>query len=358
MNNDHPRHSIPWLAVLLVLAAIYAFIQISNEGRNGLIMYGVSNSSSIISPSVGAPAPEYEPRAAQSAKGEAIVPQMMQASDSVMAPAPYPSPGGSTPPATDTRELNKIYYNASLKTRDVNGLAKLVETTVRGNGGRVDQMNTSEKSGSVRFVIPQSKFDAFRDQVESFVDSRFLSVNIDSQNMLPQKQAIEKQQDYTKMNLDQLNVARKTEMSAYASKKAGVQAQIDANERETAMLDKSLQTADVASRPNIVTRQMDLYGETSSLRSQLAALEKSHLGSINSIDAQIRYANGDADALKKQDQNLMDDVATVSGTISIHWMSLWEVVHTYVPGYWIPGILLALALIAHWWHRKKTVVVL
>lgn len=365
MNNDQSRRSIPWFAVLLVIVAVFAFIQIANEGRNDLVMYGVSESSAIIPPSeartmgVGSAAPSISPALPPmediAYEMDAAQPQAMRAVDSMkIAPAPYPPYyQGGTPNANDTREFNKIYYNASLQTRDVPGLTKLVETTVRGNGGRTDQVNSSDKSGYVRFVIPQTKFEAFRDQLESFVDSRFLSVNIDSQNMLGQKQAIEQQQDYTKMNIEQLNTSRKLEMSSYASTKGSLQAQIDANDRETAMLNTSLQTATEAARPNIASRLMELAAENANLRSQLKALERSHLSAINAIDAQIRYANGNADALDKQDQNLIDDVATVSGTVSIRWISLWEIAHTYLPGYWIPAILLVLAYVAHWWHRRK-----
>ena len=351
---------MPWMTILLVLAALYAFIQIANEGRSGLIMYNTSSSNSVVTPYNPSPAVvpmREEAPSAGATYDSAMMPQALK-SDAMIAPAPgmYPYPGG-TPAVTDTREFNKIYYNATMRTRDVPSLTKLVETTVRGNGGRVDQISSSEKSGSVRFVVPQSKFDGFRDQIEKFVDSRFLTVNIDSQNLLPQKQSIEKRQDYTKMSLDQLNASRKSENADYSKRKAGIQEQIDANDRENTMLDKSLQTVDVATRPNIVSRQMQLYGETSSLKNQLSSLEKNHLNSINGIDAQIRYTNGDMDALKQQDQNLAEDVATVSGTISINWVSLWEIVRSYLPGYWIPGILLLLAIVAHWLHRPKNIAV-
>lgn len=268
---------------------------------------------------------------------------------------PYPY-GGTTLNANDTREYNKIYYNASMQTRDVPKLVKRVETVVRGHDGRVDSITSADKYGSVGFVIPQSEYDQFRDELESLVNARFLKVSINSQNMLPQKQAIEKQQDYTNMSLDQLSSARKKEIADYNKKKGDIQYQIDANDRESALLQQEFSNADQAARANITSRQMTLITEQSNLKSQLSTLEKTHLNAINSIDAQVRYQEGNSDALQKQDQALLDDVATVNGTISVQWISLWQMAQIYLPGYTIPGILALFAIISYWWERRRKIV--
>src|SRR3989344_8448981 len=85
-------------------------------------------------------------------------------------PYPYPNPDV---PVTDTREFLKTYYSASMRTRDVPVLTRRVETTVRGYGGRIDQESSSAQYGYVNFALPQSKYDAFRTELEGFVDSRF-----------------------------------------------------------------------------------------------------------------------------------------------------------------------------------------
>jgi hypothetical protein len=351
MNNDQPGHRIPWLTILFVLAALWAFFKISADNNPNIIAPMAGNAANYLSP---AAPPMRDESMSQATYGSGSAPAYPAMAEMAPQPAMYPDYNyGGQAAAKDTREFNKIYFNASMRTRDVPGLTKLVETTVRGNGGRVDQISSSEKSGYVSFVVPKDEFDDFREQIESFVDWRFLTISINSQNMLPQKQGIEEQQDYTKMSIDQLNSARKTENSDYAKKKAGIQTQIDANDRESAMLSDALVNANDATRPNILSRQMSLTSANTELRKSMASLEQSHLNSINSIDAQIKYMNSNMDRLEKQDQNLMDDVETVSGNISVNWISLWEIIHAYLPGYWIPGLLLALALAAHWWHRKK-----
>ncbi len=240
-----------------------------------------------------------------------------------------------------------------MMARDVQKLTRRVETTVRGHGGRIDSMSSAEKYGSLSFVISESKFQAFRNELESLVDSRFLTVNINTQNLLPQKQAIEEQRDYTDMNLTEVASARKKATSDYSAKKTEIQYQIDANDREYEMLQVALASADQNTRPNITARQSTLLSEQASLRSQLRTLESTYLATINSLDAQKRYLEQNADALGKQDEVLMEDVATVNGSVSIQWVSFWQVAQLYLPGYSIPGILVFLALVAFMWQRHR-----
>ena len=112
-------------------------------------------------------------------------------SSGIYYPYPYQNPDV---PITDTREFLKMYYNASMRTRDVPALTRKVETTVRGYDGRIDSESSSGTYGYVSFAVPQTKYDSFRAELEGLVGSRFLSVNISSQNLLSQKVSIEEQQ--------------------------------------------------------------------------------------------------------------------------------------------------------------------
>ena len=57
--------------------------------------------------------------------------------------------------------------------------------------------------------------------------------------------------------------------------------------------------------------------------------------------------------MKTQDKALLDDVATVNGTVSIRWISLWEMIQLYLPGYWIPAIFAALAFLSYLRDRRR-----
>ena len=239
-------------------------------------------------------------------------------------PYPYPNP---EVPITDTREFLKVYYNASMQTRDVPALTRRVETTVRGYDGRIDQQSSAEKYGYVSFALPQAKYDAFRTELESLVGSRFLKVNISSQNMLSQKVSLEEQEKQATTALADYKTARQKVVSAHTSAVQSLQAQIDdAGTSESA---KAL------------------------LQLQLAKENDAYARRLSNADAQIKYAQDWVKAVQTQDATLLANVATVSGTVSISWISFWDMALLYLPGYWIPTISALLALLSFSRDRRR-----
>ncbi len=239
-------------------------------------------------------------------------------------PYPYPSPDV---PITDTREFLKIYYNASMRTRDVPGLTRRVETTVRGYDGRIDQQSSSPKYGYVSFVLPQSKYDAFRAELEDLVNSKFLNVNISSQNLLSQKVSIEEQQKQAETTLADYKTARQKIVNTHASAVQTLQSKIDAAEGKS--------------------------DELALLNEQLANENALYARRLDNADRNIKYAQDWIKAVQTQDQTLLANVATVSGTISIQWISFWEIVQLYLPNYWIPTIFTVLAFLSFLWDRRR-----
>ena len=272
---------------------------------------------------------------------------------SMVAPEYYPYPyGGEEVPVTDTREFLKRDYNATMRTREVPELARRIETTVRGYDGRIDQVSSSPKSGYVGFVVPASKFEDFRTELESLVNRRFITVNISSQNLLPQKQNIEEQQKSVEKSLAELRSEHKKIVSAHTSVVGVIQSKIDANAREQSSLRSEI-TNDPNRQAQISSRVNVLAYERANLDTDLAKENSAYSNKINSIDAQIKNMEAILTAVKEQDQDLLDSVATVRGNISIQWISLWEIVHLYLPGFWIPAILIIAALISYFWNRRR-----
>lgn len=270
----------------------------------------------------------------------------------MMAPYPYPKP---SVPVTDTREFLKQDYHATIRTRHVEEITRRAETTVRGFGGRVDQTSSSPRSGYIAFVVPADKFDEFRAEIESFVDPRFLSVNITSENLLPQKQSIEEQQKNAEARLAELRAERKQVVAAHTAAVASLQGDLDANAREETMLRAEV-TSDAYRRAQIANRLNELAREKASLESRMASENATYASKLNSLDAQISYENSNLSSIKKQDKDLLDTVATVTGTISIQWITLWEIAHLYLPGYWIPFILAILAVLSFVYERHRWVI--
>ena len=240
----------------------------------------------------------------------------------------YPYPYPTEVPITDTREFLKVYYNASLLTRDVQVLTRRVETTVRGYDGRIDHESIAPKYGYVSFSVPQSKYDAFRNEIESFVDSRFLTISISSQNLLSQKVSIEEQQKQADTTLANYKTARQKLVATHTNLVQTLQAQVDATSTTE--------------------------NEKIALRQQIANEKASFAVQVSNADANITYAQDWVKAVQTQDQTLLANAATVTGTISVQWISLWDSALLYLPGYWIPSIFGVLAVLSFLHDRRRS----
>ena len=340
VNSDQVKknsgvHMMLW-SLLAVALVVCAWISL----RMMQTTFSVSNST-IATQAIPTVAYDESTRSYSDIKASSILP-------------PQPQYGYGEVPATDTREFLKTDYNATIQTRSVQPLTKSVETIVRGHDGRVDQTSSSEQSGYVRFVIPAPELDDFRSDIESLVDSRFISISIDSQNLLPQKQGIEATQSAVESDLASLTAERKSLVSKHSSTVATLQSQINANTAESNALRAEV-TYDPARQSQIASRQNELSNALASLNAQLSNENSTYSYNLKSLDAQIAGVNANLSSVQKQDKNLLDTVATVRGTITLRWISYMAIARLYLPGFWIPGILAALACIAYWFERRRIV---
>lgn len=344
-KNTPLKNTLPWgmswLTLLLAVLAIGTFFAVSNSGRyyiTPMMGGGVIGTTQAVPPT-SAGMPERD-----SGVSNVSAPDMK--GNSMYYPYPYPNPDV---PVGDTREFLKVYYNASMQTRDVPALTRRVETTVRGHSGRIDQQSSSSKYGSVSFAVPQAKYDAFRTELESLVGSRFISVSISSQNLLSQKVSIEEQQKQADTSLSDYKTMRQKIVNAHGSAASSLQSKIDADTQKLTTLRAQPST------PQIVTEIQAVSDNQSSLKQQLARENASYAEQLKNVDANIKYAGEWQKAVQTQDQTLLDNVATVTGTVSIQWISLWGTVLLYLPGYWIPTIFAILAILSFMRDRRRAI---
>lgn len=330
----------PWLTIILILLAVFSLLatfDVKNLIESQVGLGGTRTSSlSVPSTNMGLKPQEQnvESISLDMAKTNQVLPQDFN----------------SNIPVTDTREFLKTDYHATMRTRDVPKLVRRAETTVRGFGGRIDQTSSTEKYGLVSFVVPKSTFSEFRDEIESFVGQRFLKVEISSQNLLSQKQSIEEMQKEAEQILSDLNTRREKVIADHNANVQSLQSRIKANENEQASLRAEV-TTDPERQSQITSRLSVLARGLANLKSQLTNENSAYTNNLNSIDFQIKNANDNLSGIKNQDQDLLDDVETVNGTIVFNWINLWEIVQLYIPGYWIPSIFAILAIVAYWWER-------
>lgn len=264
-------------------------------------------------------------------------------------PPSYPTP---IPPVADTREFLKMNYNAAIRTRNVAELTGRVQTTVRGFDGRVDAVNSSPKSAYVSFVIPASKFDAFKKEIESFANYRFIATDVSTENLLPQKQAIEKQRTQIQKSLDGLKTERQQLITAHNQAVLKIQSRLSDIAYELATL-QAEPTQDPIQQAQIAALIQDLFSEQSTQNLRLANENSAYAKQKSSLDTQIKNYESSLAYTDTQDQNLLDTVATVRGTITLSWISVWEVVGLYLPEHWLAYLLVSVALVTYVAHRVR-----
>jgi len=328
-SRSFQLRNVSWLTILFALLAIITFITISRPNVGYPVMMG------------GVTELDGSYRTAGSEPSIGAAPDMM------VYPDRYPPYYDQNVPITDQREFLKIYYSASMRTRDVEGLTRRVETTVRGYDGRIDQESSSPQYGSVSFAVPQSKYEAFRIELESLVDSRFITINISSQNLLPQKRSIEEQQKQADTTLSDYKTARQKIVNTHLNTVKSLQSKIDADAQQLVTLRAETQT------PQVLAQIQNISDEWSALKQELVNENTAYALRLNDADRNIKYAEDWQKAVRTQDETLLDNIATVTGTVSVQWISLWGIAQLYLPGYWIPIIFATLALFSFLRDRRR-----
>lgn len=249
----------------------------------------------------------------------------------------------------DSREYLKVYYRANIQTRKVDLIANRAQTTVRGYGGRIDSSSLNQRSAYISFIVPKKSFEAFKTELKSLVGARFITENLDSQNLLPQKVNIEDQTKTASSSLADYQSQKKNLTDKHNQTMAGYQSQISYYSNQVWNAQQELnQTTSTA-------RQAELRSQISSANANWSRIKKL-MDSANSdynkkaaaLDSQIKTQQTQLVSLKTQDTNLIDNVETVQGMISVNWISYGGIVQLYVPFYrWlIAGAMLIVILAA------------
>lgn len=338
-KDSFKMRNISWTTIILALLTLFTFIATTDRHYRYydiMPMRGAMESGAGVSmPSTPTQAPMMEDGVVNS----------LQYKDSSM-PYPYPY-GNPNVPSEDTREFLKVYYNANLRTRDVQGLIRRVETTVRGYNGRVDNVSSSDKSGYVNFVVPQSKYEAFRTELEGFVGSRFITLNISSQNLLWQKVSIEEQQKQADTSLANYKSARQSLITSHTAKLKSLQTKVSVAEELLSALRLQTQT------PEVIAQIKNTSDSLSSWKQEIANENSSYAVQLNYADNNIKYGEDWQKAVRTQDKALMDNVATVSGSVSVQWVSAWDMTLAYLPGRTIPLVFALLTLVSLFWDKRR-----
>lgn len=243
-----------------------------------------------------------------------------------------PEPGTVATLPLDTRELMETRYNASMKTRDVNKLANQVQTIIRGHGGRIDNLSTQEKYAYISFALPKDKFDQMMAQLKDLVPKKMYTETIYAYNRLAEKQSIETSAEKITEEILRLQTEKEELTATHETKADEIQNRIDAL---TASIDTQKKLKAATSNPTKIAdinAEIDrLTAEKRTAETELKTLNSRYEIDLGRLDRSIKRQNDALDNLDVRDETLSAEVETVTGTINIQWVSIWQIIKIYVP---------------------------
>ena len=277
--------------------------------------------------------------------GAMMVPQIPTSSMTI---ARYPDyyNNNSNGNISDTREYIKKTFHANMMTRAVEEVAKKVETLIKSSGGRIDNSTVSNTTASFTFVVPKSNFDAFETQMRTFVGKKLYSQTVTSQNLLSEKQNIEKNQARTQETITTTKKQRDQIEAEYTARINTIKSQITTVKGQILNVD-----SDIARIEKAINSTTDQYTKTS-LEQELNALSNTrrtynqYIANYNS-DIEIATSNFKSQmtmygySLDSQNQVLtqlgvqesafLDKVETLNGSVTIIFISVWKLLNLYSP---------------------------
>lgn len=249
-------------------------------------------------------------------------------------------------PIVDTREFLKTDYHATVKTRRPKEVSMRITTLIRGYGGRVDTSSVQSRGGYLTFVIPASALGSFKAELETIVPARFIVESIEQENLLMQKRSIEDSAMAVNARLDTLQKDRDVLVKAHTTEVYRLKGKISGLTKQIVALDAEL-VREPERKEEIIARKSQLQKERGIFDQQLARENRNFEQNLSYADADIANNQSRLTDLGKQDQALLNTVATVRGSIVIDWVSILEYIHIFIGGLvgWvIVGVIFVVAL--------------
>lgn len=253
----------------------------------------------------------------------------------------------NTPSINDTREFMKTSYNTTIQTRNVKNILREVKGAIKVANGRIDSLNENPKNSYVRFVVPKVNFESFKEEIESITHEKLITENISSENLLNQKQSIEEQQQNANNSLASLQQQQKDLLAKHTQTKNKLQSEIANLQNQLYVMDPG---PEGFNQDDLALRQ-DLFNKIAQKNQQIIS-ENSNFNTNNqNINNQINSVNSQIAGIKQQDTNFTDNIETVNGSISVKWISLWQLARIFSPI--SPVIIIIILVIGLWYFLKR-----
>lgn len=266
----------------------------------------------------------------------------------------FPSP--KTVDITDTREYLKTNFGLDIKTRKVEKMHTRLKTMIRGYDGRIDSANLNERYANINFVLPKSTYESFIEEATEMFPEKFITLHENSTNLLGQKQNIEQQTEYASTSLDNLKMERTDNIKKYDEKYASLNKEISRLQRIMENIVEQRKTVSSTEKETIkkLDDQLNDARQThNDFVSELLRTMTQHEKDLENFDNQIKNVENNLIELGKQDTQLINNVETVNGTITLRFISLFEIVNLYIPVYKTIIIICILIIIGYFLFGRK-----
>lgn len=264
----------------------------------------------------------------------------------------YPNDNYGQPAVTDTREFLKTSYSADIRTRDVAGVITDVKNSVKGADGRIDSSYSSEKSGRITFVVAKSKFDAFRDEIAAIANAKLYSETISSQNLLSQKQSIEQSSASITSTLDGLKKQKDALLARHNQEIGLVNGELTRIATSLVTTRASIgDNTDTQILASLRAQETSLVDQDATQRQKLATENSDYSAQKSALDSRIAATNASLTNVATQDSNFTDNIETVSGNVSVQWISYWQLAKIFSPV--SPSIIMLVLAIIAWVYLKR-----
>lgn len=257
---------------------------------------------------------------------------------------------------TDTREYLKTNFSLRISTRKVEKNYTRIKTIIRGHGGRIDDSKLTQKYASLNFVVPKSSYDDFAEEVKSLFPEKFITLSENTTNLLGQKQNIEEQTESTSALLEDLEQHHESLVKTHTEKVASLEKEINRLNGIVYSFIQQRKNIPVTNTVEIqkINDQINYYTRLHKTQNQLLNEENNfYYNSIFQLDQQITAEENRLTELNNQNTNLLNNVETVDGTITIQWVNLFEIVNLYIPVYKTIIIVCILIIIGYFLFGRK-----
>jgi hypothetical protein len=348
--NSPAPHPLPWLSFgfAAMSLAVVIFLTVNSKGtvtKTALVQNSVPASSPLTNITRTQSATD-----AVSSSGEGFMNKNLAAPQSQLYRVePTPPPTSDT--IADNREFLKTDYSASISSQNVTELVQQIQNTVKGFDGRIDYLSSTESQGYLYFVIPVDKLDSFKTQVKNLAGAKFCAETLETQNLLNQKQSIESDQQQINNQIISYNNQEETLATEHTKIINSLQAQINSVKKELTQAQSNL-----VQDPN----NSELQAQVKNLQNQIAGLKNNLLkensnykAQIDSINFQVQSITQSLQTLNDQNNQLLNKVATVRGSIGIFHISWFDASNIYLTPFWLPTLLILLAFATYYLNKRK-----